>query len=90
MEQFFKDYGTIIWLAVLVGFFYLFLIRPQQKQQKRRGAMLESLKIGDKVLNHGGLIGTIVAIEEDKVIVNIGNKTDVSMIREGIARVIDD
>lgn len=90
MEQFLKDYGTIIWLVVLVGFFYLFLIRPQQKQQKKRGAMLDNLKVGDKVLNHGGLIGVIVAIEEDKIIVNIGNKTDVSMIREGIARIIND
>lgn len=90
MEEFLSKYGTIVWLVVLVGFFYLFLIRPQQKQQKRRAEMLGNLKKGDKVLNHGGLIGTVVEVKEDTVTVNIGNKLEVSMVREGIARILDE
>ena len=41
---------TILYMAVIVGFFYFFLIRPQRKEQKEKQAMLSSLAIGDSVL----------------------------------------
>ena len=50
---------TILYMAVIVGFFYFFLIRPQRKEQKEKQAMLSSLAIGDSVL--------------DTVIVEFGN-----------------
>ncbi|MGI6127189.1 MAG: preprotein translocase subunit YajC, partial [Planifilum sp.] len=45
-------------ILVLVILWFL-LIRPQQKRQKERNAMLQSLKKGDKVITIGGLHGTI-------------------------------
>ncbi|MDD4658013.1 MAG: preprotein translocase subunit YajC [Eubacteriales bacterium] len=90
MQEFLMKYGTIIWLLVLVVFFYLFLIRPQQKQQKQRAEMLNNLKKGDKVLNHGGFIGTITEVKEDRVIVRIGDKVEVPMVKEGIAKILND
>ncbi|MDD2282897.1 MAG: preprotein translocase subunit YajC [Eubacteriales bacterium] len=90
MNEFLMKYGTIIWLLVLVVFFYLFLIRPQQKQQKQRGEMLNNLKKGDKILNHGGMIGTITEIKEDQIMVRISDKVEVPMVKEGIARILND
>lgn len=90
MQEFLMKYGPIIWLLVLVVFFYLFLIRPQQKQQKQRAEMLNNLKKGDKVLNHGGFIGTITEVKEDRVIVRIGDKVEVPMVKEGIAKILND
>ena len=90
MQEFLMKYGTIIWLLVLVVFFYLFLIRPQQKQQKQRAEMLNNLKKGDKVLNHGGFICTITEVKEDRVIVRIGDKVEVPMVKEGIAKILND
>lgn len=90
MNDFLVKYGTFIWLFVLVVFFYLFLIRPQQKQQKQRAEMLNNLKKGDKILNHGGLICTITEVKEDQIIVRIGDKVEVPMVKEGIARILND
>ena len=90
MQEILAKYGTIIWLVVLGGFFYLFLIRPQQKQQKKRSDMLSGLKKGDKILNHGGLIATVIEVKEDEIIVRIGDKVEVPMVKEGIARVLSE
>ncbi len=90
MEEFLTKYGTIVWLVALAVFFYLFFIRPQQKQQKQRVEMLNNLKKGDKVLNHGGMIGTIIEVQEDKFIVRLGDKVEVPMVKEGIARKLND
>ncbi|MGI6363853.1 MAG: preprotein translocase subunit YajC [Bacillota bacterium] len=90
MEEFLKNYGTIVWLVLLVGFFYLFIIRPQQKQQKQRVELINNLKKGDKILNHGGLIGTITEVQDDKFIVRFGEKGEVPMVKEGVARKLND
>jgi len=82
------QYGTLIYLLVIVAFFYLFLIRPQQKQHKQRLAMLNNLKKGDKIVNHGGVIGTIVDVRDDKITVRIADKVEVNMLKEGVAKVL--
>jgi len=83
------QYSTIIWLIVMVVFFYFFLIRPQQKQHKKRIEMLGEMKTGDKIINHGGVIGTITEIKDDRIMVRIADNVEVSMLKEGVARVLN-
>ena len=66
---------TILYMAVIVGFFYFFLIRPQRKEQKEKQAMLSSLAIGDSVLTTAGFYGVVIDMTEDTdtVIVEFGN-----------------
>ena len=64
---------TILYMAVIVGFFYFFLIRPQRKEQKEKQAMLNALAIGDSVLTTAGFYGVVIDMTEDTVIVEFGN-----------------
>ena len=54
-------------LILIFGVFYLLLILPQQRRQKKWQAMLGDLKTGDKVVTSGGLRGTIVALKDDSL-----------------------
>lgn len=72
---------------IMIAVFYLFLIRPQQKQQRERRAMLESLKKGDKVITVGGIHGEITAIKGDDLTLRIADKTEVRLSRSGVSRV---
>ena len=56
--------GSLIFIFAI---FYLVLIMPQQRRQKKWQAMLGELKTGDKVTTSGGIRGTIVALKEDSV-----------------------
>jgi preprotein translocase subunit YajC len=49
--------------------FYLVLFLPMQRRQKKQKQMLEALKNGDQVLTSGGIIGTIVALNDDNTVV---------------------
>ncbi|MBV9625810.1 MAG: preprotein translocase subunit YajC [Acidobacteria bacterium] len=72
-------YGLILqisggtgWLGIaplifIFAIFYLVLILPQQRRQKKWQAMLGQLKTGDKVVTSGGLRGTIVALKDDSL-----------------------
>lgn len=59
--------GIMSFLPMIVIFvlFWLLLIRPQQKKMKLHNQMLAALDKGTKVLTSGGLVGTIVKIQED-------------------------
>lgn len=58
---------------------YFLLIRPQQQQKKKHDQMLRTLKKGDRVLTSGGLYGTVLGLDETKVVLKIaeGQKEDV-------------
>lgn len=59
---------TLLWpLIFIFGIFYLLLILPQQRRQKRWQQMVEGLKSGDRVTTGGGVRGTIIAIKDDAV-----------------------
>jgi preprotein translocase subunit YajC len=62
--------GTMGWLGFaplvfILAIFYLLLILPQQRRQKKWQQMLNELKTGDKVVTSGGLHGTIIALRDD-------------------------
>ena len=64
---------TIVWLVVLMAVMYFLTIRPQQKEQKRKDAMLSELSTGDTVLTTSGFYGTVIDITDDTVIVEVGS-----------------
>ncbi|HEX9948894.1 MAG TPA: preprotein translocase subunit YajC, partial [Thermodesulfobacteriota bacterium] len=72
-------------MGLLFAVFYFILIRPQQKRQKEHRQLLESLKKGDKVVTTGGIQGTIVALSDNVVTVEIADKVKVKVGRSYIA-----
>ena len=74
-------------ILVFVVFWFL-LIRPQQKRQKERNAMLQSLKKGDKVITIGGLHGTITDLTEDRVTLKVSDNTRLVFERTAVNAVI--
>ena len=65
--------ATFVPMILLFVFMYFAMIRPQQKEQKQKDAMLRELAVGDTVLTTSGFYGTIIDISDDTVIVEFGN-----------------
>ena len=65
--------GMIIWLVLIFALFYFIGIRPQQKETKRKNAMLAELAVGDTVLTTSGFYGTVIDLADDTVIVEFGS-----------------
>ena len=61
--------STIVMFGVLILVFYFFLIRPENKKKKAAEAMRESLKVGDKIITIGGIIGEIVNIKDESIVI---------------------
>lgn len=63
----------ILFYAVILAVFWLLLMRPQKKEQKRIQLMLSEMEIGDTILTTSGFYGVLIDITEDDVIVEFGN-----------------
>ena len=67
--------------------FYFVLIRPQRKKDKEAKAMLDNLKVGDRICTIGGIYGTIVKIKDDVLTVEVEQKTQLIFARWAIRNV---
>jgi len=61
--------GLVMFLPLIAifGVFYVLLILPQQRKQKKWQEMLGQLKTGDRVVTSGGIRGIIIALRDDYV-----------------------
>jgi preprotein translocase subunit YajC len=73
--------GLLLWLIV---------VRPQKRRQSKQQQLLEELNVGDEVLTAGGIYGTIAALDENEVTVEIAPQTQVRVARRAIAGVTRD
>lgn len=80
---------SMLWpIAAMFVVVYFLLIRPQQKRQKTRSSMLNTMKKGDKVTTIGGLHGTIVEITDDTVVLRVNDATKLTFDRSAINSIV--
>ena len=83
--------GTLVPLAVMIAIFYFMIIRPENKRKKQTKAMLDALKVGDSVTTIGGIIGKVLKVKDDKVCIEIGDRSSkhpMTIKREAVASVV--
>ena len=76
----------LISLALMVAIFYFLLIRPQQKRARQQRELVGSLAVGDEVVTIGGMFGTIQAMDDESVTLDVGSGTRVRFLKQAIAR----
>lgn len=76
-------------MIIIFGIFYFMLIRPQQRKEKERRALIDNVKTGDKVLFSGGIIGTITNTKDATVMIKIADGVKIEVARGAVAKVID-
>ena len=72
-------------ILAIMGIFYVLLILPAQRRQKKTQEMVNALKNGDKVITNGGLFGTIVGIEGDSIQLRIADQVKVKILRSAVS-----
>lgn len=77
----FQTWGPIL---IMVVIFYFLLYRPQKAEQKRRKAMLDSLKTGDRVVTIGGIYGTLGEIREKSVMLKVAEHVEIEVARAAV------
>ena len=76
----------LVQMGALFAIFYFLLIRPQRKERERQKQMIAAIAKGDEIVTSGGIIGTVIRAEEDRLIIKTGGETKVTIVRSNVAR----
>ncbi|MBR5231489.1 MAG: preprotein translocase subunit YajC [Clostridia bacterium] len=72
--------GSLAPMVIIFVVFWLFLIRPQRKKDKKVKEMLANLKVGDRVCTIGGIYGTITNIRDEQTVTLALGPQDVPVV----------
>jgi preprotein translocase subunit YajC len=72
---------------ILIGVvFYFLLIRPQQRRARAQRELIQSVDVGDDVVTIGGIYGTVKAVDDDAITLEVAPGTTLRFVRSAIAR----
>lgn len=84
IQDIFGQMGPMLMLGVVFVFTWFFMIRPQQKEEKRKKDLMNSLKKGDFVITASGILGSVATLKDDTVILKVGDGTRMEFLRSSI------
>lgn len=79
-------------IIVMFAIMYFLMIRPNQKRERERRQMLDSLAKGDQVVTTGGICGTVVGTSDKSVVLKVSDDpvTKIEFVRSAVAQVVRD
>ncbi|HEX3946254.1 MAG TPA: preprotein translocase subunit YajC, partial [Acidimicrobiales bacterium] len=94
------SFTFIIFLVVIGAAGYFLLLRPQQQKARKQKALQSDVGVGDEVLTIGGIVGTVLDIDSDRVTIitaveddgpggGPGQPTRLVLVRSAVARKIE-
>jgi preprotein translocase YajC subunit len=78
----------ILIIAVLFGVFYLLIIRPQRNRQRRTQQMQGGVEVGKRVRTTAGIYGTVTAIDDADVELEIAPGVEIRILRRAIMDIL--
>ena|SRR6185295_15319411 len=70
--------------ALMLGIFYLLVLMPMKKRQKKVQEFQAALKVGDRVITTSGIHGQVTRLSDTSVQIQIADKVRVEMARSAI------
>jgi preprotein translocase subunit YajC len=74
-----------IYLVILVAAFYFLIVRPQRRNAMVRRQLLNAVEVGDEIVTSGGVYGTVLAIDDETLEVEIASGVVVKLARGAVA-----
>lgn len=79
----------LVFVLPFLAIFYLFFIRPQKKEQKKRQELLTAVEKGDRVRTIGGMHGKVIQVTDKDItlLVDENNNTKIKMLKRAVASI---
>ena len=82
--------NPLVPMVLFMAIIYFMLLRPQQRKEKERRRVIETLRAGQRVLFAGGLVGTIAEAREHTFLIEVARGAVRQVLQEGDKPVADE
>jgi preprotein translocase subunit YajC len=77
--------ASLIMFGLIFVVMYFFMIRPQIKKQKAENQYRASLKMGDKIITIGGVLGKIIEIGKSSVVIEVYGGSKLKVLKSAVS-----
>jgi preprotein translocase subunit YajC len=85
-----SSYTSLLFIVVLVGVFYLLIMRPQRNRQRKAQQTQSQVMPGQRVRTTSGMYGTVISGDDRDIVIEIAPGVQVSMLRRAVMDVLPD
>ncbi|MFC2169403.1 preprotein translocase subunit YajC [Acidobacteriota bacterium] len=68
--------------------FYVLIIMPSRKRQKKHQDMVAQLKPGDKIVTSGGIYGSVMGVQKDRIELKIASNVKIDITKNSVAAIL--
>lgn len=79
-------WGLLLYLLIVFGIIYLFMVRPQKRRMAEYKKMLDAIKVGNRVMA-AGIYGTVKKVGEKTLEIEIAKGVVVEVNKNAVATV---
>ncbi len=83
------DPNGLLLIMIVIGAFYLLVVRPARNRQKEQQATVSRVAPGARVMTTAGLFGTVTAVEGDQMDLEIAPGVVVRYVTAAVARILE-
>jgi preprotein translocase subunit YajC len=80
--------GALLPFVLVFVIFYLLIIMPQRKKQKKHMDLVENLKPGDRIVTTAGIFGTVMAVQKDRIELKIAANVKVDITKSAVGVIL--
>ncbi len=76
-----------VYFAVIALAFFLLIVLPQRRRTTAHRALLAALEVGDEVVTIGGILGTVVELDDERIELEVADGVVITVARNAIAEI---
>jgi preprotein translocase subunit YajC len=75
---------SLLPFVLMIGIFYVLVLMPMRRRQKKIQDFQSALKVGDKVITTSGIYGLVTKVDEKSLQIQIADKVRIEVARAAI------
>jgi preprotein translocase subunit YajC len=79
---------ALIPFVLVFVIFYVLIILPTRKKQKKHMDMVNELKPGDRIITTGGIYGTIMGVQQDRIELKIATNVKIDVTKSAVGAIL--
>jgi preprotein translocase subunit YajC len=80
--------GALLPFVLVFVIFYLLIIMPQRKKQKKHMDLVENLKPGDRIVSTAGIFGTVMGVQKDRIELKIAANVKIDITKSAVGVIL--
>jgi preprotein translocase subunit YajC len=81
-------FGALIPFVLVFVIFYVLIILPQRKKQKKHQEQIGALKPGDRIITTAGIYGTVMGVQADRIEVKIAANVKIDITKGAVGVIL--